>query len=293
MKRNLALNDFNCYQIHDLEVLQKCCDDRNLPLPVDFKALTSIINYDSNGACYRYYTDKNTGKPFFNSDVKIELSEFLKKYNGIVTSDNFRIDQICESFDYDKPCKKWDLTFHMGESRGLGLIRTQYDGVIENIVEGVLNEEYDVNKVYLPLLFLVRHSLEIALKHNILEASRLLDGISVKQIENEHSLVKLYNRFGGCSGYLNKLDLGKVNPNVRALLHYDKSKFELLKSTMHELDNNSFFFRFPVDRNGNNHSIPLRSKSIIEVLKLYSLTDSFITFINAVLMEEGLLTDYE
>jgi len=290
LKRNLALNGYDVPNTHNLEDLLESFDNQDL-IPSDFKDLVSIIDLDPDGACYRYYIDKETGKPFFNYGDKIEISEFIKKYNGFESSDNFKLDQICESFDYDNRRKKWDLTFHMGECRGLGHIRTQYDEVIEFLVEGVLFENYDVNKVYLPLLFLVRHSLELALKFNILEARKITDIVSDKRIEKIHSLEKLYNLFGGTNGYINKLNLEKMDPKTKEQLDNYKQQYEGLNTTIHQLDTNSMFFRFPVDRKGKNHSIYMKGHRLFEILKLYYLTDPFITFTNDVLMEEGLLTE--
>jgi len=155
LKRNLTLNGYIFPNTHDLKELLDCFQNQNL-IPVGFKNLVIELNYDI-GASFRYYLDNMTGKPFFDYGDQIELSEIIKKYNGIVGSDKFKIDKICEPFDYDNRRKKWDLTFHMGECWGLGHIRTQYDEVIEFLVEGVLFENYDINKIYLPLLFLIRH----------------------------------------------------------------------------------------------------------------------------------------
>lgn len=292
LKRNLALNGYEVQITHDLEELLGGFENQDL-IPDGFTEIISEINYDSDGTCFRYYIDKETGKPFFNYNDQIEISELIKRYYELESSDNFKLNQICEPFDYENRRKKWDLTFHMGESSGLGLIRTQYDEVIEFIVEGVLFENYDVNKVYLPLLFLVRHSLEIALKFNILEAREMTDVVSDKKIEKKHSLEQLYNLFGGSNGYINKLDLEKMDSNTKEQLDNYKLQYKQLNTTIHQLDTNSMFFRFPVDKKGKNHTIYMKGHRLFEILKLYYLTDPFITFTNQVLMEEGLLTDYE
>jgi len=290
LKRNLVLNRYDVPNTHDLKELIKCFDNQDL-IPSDFKDLISEFDFNSDGTCYRYFIDKTTRKPFFDYGDQIELSELIKKYNGLEGSDNFKLDQICEPFDYENRRKKWDLTFHMGECHGLGHIRTQYDEVIEFLVEGVLFEDYDVNKVYLPLLFLVRHSLEIALKFNILEARKITNIVSDKSIEKIHSLDKLYNLFGGTNGYINKLDLEKMDSKTKEQLDNYKQQYEELNKTIHQLDTNSMFFRFPVDRKGKTHSIYMKGHHLLKILKLYYLTDPFITFTNDVLMDEGLLTE--
>mgnify|MGYP001159225336 FL=1 len=290
LKKNLALNGYIFTNTHDLKELLDCFQDQSL-IPVGFKDLVTKLNYDLDGACFRYYLDNKTGKPFFDYKDRIELSEIIKKYSGIVSSDKFKIDKICEPFDYDNRIKKWNFTFHMGECRGLGHIRTQYDNVIEFLVEGVLFESYDVNKVYLPLLFLVRHSLELALKHNLSKARKLTNIVSDKRIEKIHSLEQLYNLFGGSNGYINKVDIEKMDLKTQEQLNDYKRQYEELNTTIHQLDTNSMFFRFPVDSKGKNHSIYMKGHRLFEILKLYYLTDPFITFTNDVLIEEGLLTE--
>ncbi len=290
LKRNLALNEYSIPNTHDLKELIDSFDNQEL-VPFDFKNIALRFNYDSDGACFRYYINNRTGKPFFDYGDRIEISELIKDYNRLESSESFKIEQICESFDYDNRRKKWDLTFHMGECCGLGHIRTQYDEVIEFLVEGVLFENYDINKVYLPLLFLVRHSLEIALKFNILEARKLTTIVSDRKIEKIHSLETLYNLFGGSNGYINKLDIEKMDIKTKEQLENYKQQYESLNSTIHQLDTNSMFFRFPVDNKGKNHSIYMRGHRLFEILKLYYLTDPFITFTNNVLIEERLLTE--
>ena len=91
----------------------------------------------------------------------------------------------------------------MGECKGLGHIKTQYDQVIEFLVNGILNENFDIDKTYLPLFFLIRHSLEIGLKSNLEQAN-----IELSDYNDIHSLEKLYNLF---KDYLSKLDLTKMS----------------------------------------------------------------------------------
>lgn len=287
LKRNIILNGYQIPNTHDLVKLMSSFKDQEL-IPIEFREVALKLNYDSDGTCFRYYINKENSKPFFNFDDKIDLSELIKKYNCIKTSESFRIEQICESFDYDNKRKKWALTLHMGECRGLGHIRTQYDDVIEILLDGILLNNYDLNKIYLPLLFLVRHSLEIALKFNIEEAKKNTSIVSTKNIVKIHSLEQLYNIFGGSDGYINKLNIERMNIKTKEQYEVYKMQYEKLNSTLHQLDKNSMFFRFPVDNKGNNHPINLRKNSILNILQLYCFTDTFITFANDVLIEEGL-----
>lgn len=288
LKHNLELSGYKNSDSHNFQDLLSAFVDTEI-VPQGFKDVISKIDYDSDGTCYRYYRDKKTGKPFFTNENKIELSELFKCYNEISISEKFKQDNICQAFDYESKRIKWDLTFHMGECHGLGHIRTQYDEVIEFLVEGVLYENYDINKVYLPLLFLIRHSLEIALKFNIYEARKITTIVSNDKIDNTHSLVKLYDYFGGTKGYLSKIDISKMSLELKVEFENFKCQYEKLNNEIHLLDTNSFLFRFPVDKNRIIHSLSMNKDQLYEILKLYYLTDPFITFTNEVLEEEGII----
>ena len=288
VKHNLELNGYAIPLSHSFEDLLPEFEDEKI-IPKGFREVIDKINYDSEGTCYRYYKDKNTGKPFFKFDDQIKLADLLKDYNKIPSSETFRKGNICEPFDYENRRIKWDLTFHMGECNGLGHIRTQYDEVIEFLVEGVLFEEYDINRVYLPLLFLIRHSLEIALKFNIQEARKIFSLVTSENLDTIHSLRDLYNYFGGKNGYLSKIDTEKMS--LESKWQYDdyKEQYEQLNETIHKLDTNSHFFRFPVDKKGKTHSLNMKVGDLYKILRLYYLTDPFITFTNGVLEEEGII----
>ncbi len=290
LKLNLEFNSFSIPVSHDFKDLLQDLENNKL-VPFGFKELIDEINYDEDGTCYKYYWNKKTGKPFFTDGMQINLADFLKGYNELQNSENFIKGFICEPFEYNKK-NIWDLTFHMTESKGLGQIRTQYDGVIEFLVEGILYEDYNINKIYIPLLFLIRHSLEIALKFNIEEARKYSINVSDKNLNDIHSLQKLYSLIGGYDGYLSKLDIDKMPFKMKK--QYDKYKlnYEELNEIIHQLDKNSRYFRFPVDSKGNYHSINMKKDDIYKVLKLYYFTDTFITFLNAVLVEYGIINPF-
>lgn len=287
VKRNLGDYNYTIPNSHNFEELFAAFDDKSI-IPSKFNDVVNKINYDSDGSCYRYYKDKRTGKPYFTIRNQIKLAELIKDYKTISLNGKFKKDNICKIFDYENNQKKWDLTFHMGECIGLNQVRTQYDEVIEFLVEGILYESYDINKVYIPLLFLIRHSLEIALKHNIAEAKKMFSGVTDKKLDNVHSLEKLYNHFGGDNGYLEKVDLERISTETKNQLDNYKEQYEKLNRTIHQLDTNSMFFRFPVDKNGKVHSIYMKGHRLYEILKLYYLTDPFLTFTNDVLEDEGI-----
>jgi hypothetical protein len=251
-----------------------------------FFALTAFPVFGGDGSAFRYLTDKSTGDPYFAYADQIEVAGILEKYNAIPSTPDFVLGKIVGDFDFQDRRKIWDLTFHMGECQTLGQIRTQYDEVIEFLIEGILMNDYDLQKLYLPLLFLIRHSLELALKDYIYETQSLSDLIKDKDYTHEHSLARLFN----CYDYfLSKVPLTQMSPVAKAQYEGYKPMYDQLHGIIHDLDVNSRYFRYPVDKNNSSYRFGLKPGQFIELLKLYYFVDPFITFTNIVLQEEGLL----
>lgn len=288
IKHNIELNELKIPNSHDFNQLYLAFNGKNI-IPQEFKDVIEKINFDSDGTCYRYYQEKESGKPYFTFNNRIELAELIKDYASIPSSSKFIKGNICEVFDYVDRRKIWDLTFHMGECTGLGQIRTQYDEVIEFLIEGILFDGYDINKIYLPLLFLIRHSLELALKFNLLKAAKISTLVPAKEYDNMHSLAQLYNCFGGEDGFLSRVNVAQMPDLTKKQYELYKQQYQELNGAIHDLDINSMYFRFPVDIKGKKHSLNLKSYGIIKILRLYYMTDPFITFTVDVLEQEGIV----
>jgi len=270
---------------HDFNELFNEFND-SLPPPSELKTIIEKIDFDKDGGCYRYYADKIENKPYFTYDNKIELSEIIKQYNLISPANGFLIGKISNPFDYDSRVIKWDLTFHLGECRNLHHVRTQYDMATEFLIEGILIDNYKAELLYLPLLFLMRHSLELALKANIFEIQKLSSLIKSKNYSHEHSLMTLYNCY---ADYLSKIDLTALSDDTKLQLLLFQEKYIELNDIIHRLDTNSRSFRFPVDKDSKAYVLDIGKIKLTDILKLYYFTDPFITFTNAVLEEAGAL----
>jgi len=256
---------------------------KKFEIPLKFTQITKQIAFDEDGACYRYLQKKD-GTSYFTYEDKIHLANIAETYSSI-SSSGFSMDSIAKSFDYKNRRLQWDLTLHLGECHTLGQIRTQYDNTIELLIDGVILNNIDINKIYLPLLYLVRHSLELALKDNIIELQRG-KVLSEKDINSEHSLVRLYNIY---SKFLEALDKSQLPEETANQLTLYQEQYKQLNDTIHNLDTNSRYFRFPVDGDGKAYQINLKKLKLIEILKLYYLTDPFITFTNYVLEDHGVI----
>ncbi len=294
LKYNLEINNLPIPQSHVFDALLKELEEKNL-ISIRLREILNQINYHNDdkcdGTCYRYYINKNTGKSFFNTE-QIKLITLIKDFNNF-SSSKFSKNDLCAPFDYNDKSINWALTLHMGECRGLGTLKTQYDSTIEFLIDGIIHKSYDINRLYLPLFFLIRHSLELALKHNLYEAEKNSSTVFLKKKLNQiHSLSQLYNLFGGEKGYLSKLKIEELPIETKQEYDFYKDEYEKLNNQIHFLDKNSQFFRYPDPLGKGSSSNPLRlndKNELYNVLKLYYLTDPFITFTNAVLIDAGLL----
>jgi len=81
------------------------------------------------------------------------------------------------------------------------------------------------------------------------------------------------------------MDDSKLKKQSEVLRNVTKRYTNLITS----LDANSFLFRFPKDRNGENSNFVPKSNCISEILKLYWESDPFLCFAVPVSYEAGVL----
>lgn len=284
LKYNLSKYDLNIPNSHKFEEIYTEFGNTSI-VPEIFKDLVKKIDHstDLDGSCYRYFESKS-GQPFFEHGKYVEIADLLNEYTNLPSNETFTKGYICEKFDPNNRVIKSKLTLSMGDCHGLGHIITQYDQVIEFLVDGILNHGFDVNKIYLPLFFLIRHSLEIGLKFNLQQAN-----IQFGEYNDIHSLERLYNLFGDKKGYLSNLDLGKLSEHTKKQYDEFKKQYENLEKVIKRLDHNSLFFRFPADKNDKNLLLEFKKNDLFDAIRLFYFTDPFITFTIAVLKDEGII----
>lgn len=256
----------------------------NLTIPETFRSICSSIDWNNeneDGTCYRYYANRD-GIPFFRDTKVLKFGEIVEQFNSTPLT-NFEIIEKLPPLKYNAPRIKWDLTFHLHMNRGIGHIRTDYDCLFELILKGIINNEITIDKVYLPLLFYIRHSLELALKENLdrLRAYSLF----ARNVSLEHSLLRLYNQFNQCiesSSILNAL-----NSELQIRYNQQLTTMNSLISTIHILDSNSQAFRFPI--NSCNQQETLNDINLSALIKDFYKIDSLISFFIPFLEENGVL----
>ncbi|WP_159477954.1 hypothetical protein [Dyadobacter sp. 3J3] len=279
LKYNLQENGLEIYNIHDFTELVK-----GLETPPQLLKIIKLVDFDPDGSSYRYYLNNDTGGPFFDDGITINVARILELHNLMVSNqeENFNVQPIAPIFDYYNRRNDWNLTLHMGECKGLGQIRTHYDDTVALLINGVMEGRYSTNLLYLPLMFMLRHSLELALKFCIIEASIMSPLISADDIGNEHSLSRLFRIY---TEFLKKLDTSTLQDDVATKLEEYLDQYGKLNGIIHELDSNSRQFRFPVNVKGKPVSFSTEKLKLTDVLQLYAFTDPLLNFTNLVLRD--------
>lgn len=245
-----------------------------------FLEFFDCLNCNSEGDCFRYLLDKE-GNQHFVLGEKIEAFDACNYYCLFLDNDNSLtkdgIDKMLQ----------WELTFHTIECRTLGIIGTQYDFAIRDILLAIKSKQISINDVYLPLLFLLRHCLEIKLKFSIMNLGNVVNNTDRAKAHGTHSVKDLYdilaNHTDGAIESITNPEFKKQSEDLRHVT-------EQYKDTIALLDANSFLFRFPKDRKGNNSNFIPRLNCVSEILKLYWESDLFLCFSVPVLSEAGVLS---
>lgn len=179
-----------------------------------------------------------------------------------------------------------ELTFHTNECRSLGVIRTHYDFTLIMLLNGIIEGKIKIEEVYLPLLFLVRHGMELAFKDNLLTLGNKLPEKKKRKIHSEHSLEKLFNVL---QQYI-ETAIQTIPASESVFLNLTQSyniANQILEQKIHSLDVNSRAFRFPFDKDGNQIKFTLTSRLLLDTCKLYYDTDPFLTWSVLVLAQNG------
>lgn len=170
-----------------------------------------------------------------------------------------------------------ELTFYTNECCSLGVIRTHYDFTLSMLLNGIIDGKIKIEEVYLPLLFLVRHRIELAFKDNLLTLGNKLPEKKKLKIHSEHSLEKLHNILQQyIKAAIQSIPASEsVFQNQTQLYNIDN---QILERKMHSLDVSSRAFRFPFDKDGNQIKFSLTSRLLLDTCKLYYDTNPFLTW---------------
>ena len=280
---------------HSIELFVKYKIDhlgKNVPLHHNIKELSIVargnnenflksftcLQCESDGTDFRYLSKQEQEKRKKNIGERVCVYDACNYY--------------CSFLDHDKSLAEYamnrrirdNLTFYPEDCDYLGIVATQYDECTIAILSEIEGKRLSIDDVYLPLLFLLRHALEVKLKDALfhLESLDAGKGFSEEKIIRIHSVNKLYGML-----------LDRIREPFK-LIKDEKFKVEsenLRKvaeryiNIIEELDPNSFSFRFPRDRKGRVSNFSPKPDCLYEILKLYLESDSFLCFVDAAVLE--------
>jgi hypothetical protein len=182
--------------------------------------------------------------------------------------------------------EKWKFEVYPGHGQDWWIYYSHYKVAVDELVK-LIEENLAVNTVAFPTLFLIRHSLELGLKANILRFEQVSSAKSKLNFKNpkSHSLEFLYDIF---NSHLIEIT-GKLHLDQKVIdkLDYYQKNIQPLKILLNELDKGSYSFRYPVDTNRKVNFEWNKRIQLDEILKLFYAIQPFILWTEAVLDEYG------
>lgn len=243
-----------------------------------------ILKPDGEGDNFRYIKSEDGNKHYNGEllDVLSSLSLFLEsdeiKETGLFT---------CQLNISDKVLRH-EWTLYTIETQTLGHVKTQYDDLIITLLYGIKMGELEIAEIYLPLLFLIRHSLELGYKDNLSEVVTQLNKSQIKKVQEKHSLGSLYNIVSQFVIDARSRMTPSDEPIMREIDNY-LPIVKRLNVILHNIDSVSHSFRFPVDKNGKPIALPLSANILAESVDAIQKADPFISLSLSVLIYEGYL----
>jgi hypothetical protein len=175
--------------------------------------------------------------------------------------------------------KRWKFESYLGFNSSWWSYYAQYKNNIDDIINSIENNQNKIDTISLPLLFNIRHCLELGFKANILDFQKL--NTEIPQIKlgdkKSHSLNELFILFEKhISLALEKQIISEVNKEE--LLKHLKN-INALKTYLSVLDESSFNFRYPTDINNNLNFSFNKKINICEIINLFYEIQSFFIFV--------------
>lgn len=247
-------------------------------LPDDLLQQLELLKCEGDGSDFRYVTDK-CGKQYFNYGI-LEILQPLEYF--------FNISGINIELE-NKPRGRFEIhTLY----RTMGHVCTDYKESIYLILEGIKKNELSVNDIYIPLFYLIRHSIELSLKQNLLDAGEnYLDRKKIERIKNEHSVCRLFNWINTIIKIALDNMSGRDETEIKFKQETENYHRDLreLQNIVHNIDNNSYYYMFPMDINGRPYRLIINEKRLLRTLKFLVKIDAYLCLAVPVLQEYGYL----
>lgn len=240
-----------------------------------------ILESDPTGEKFKYLTREHESDDIF-SNYRICPCEDCNNYLKLINES--KAVEYSKLINFESKITKNNFTFYPGECTTYGHTSRQYDNAVSILFDSIIDKNLKIEEMIYPLIFMLRHSFELKLKQTLsyLDISKR----STSKISKEHSLINLWNVLS--SNFDKAIDLIDDNALKEETLRYKRNtnKFSTILSN---LDKSSFLSRYPVDKNGNPHSVNLTRNVIYDILNVYKEADTFVCFGVEVLFEKGYL----
>ena len=173
--------------------------------------------------------------------------------------------------------KKWGYRQNLGSKTSWQRYYAEYSLAINNLIEN--SDQGNVTVLALPVLFLIRHSLELGFKMNLLELEQLS---GVKAIidysgKSAHVLHKLHDEFERQIYIIFAND--KITSEI--IKDFEKRNAELrnFRKYFDQLDNWSYAFRYPVHNDGVTKSFQKTDEiNIADMIPVYRETKIILNY---------------
>lgn len=241
------------------------------------------LQKDKDGACWRYPIDCN-GLLYFNQLEKIDSYNACIKFFDFLCS--IEPQYVAPNIENNYRKLQWELYFHPSECTTMGQVATQYDLVLNRIVTAINKNEVSINEIYLPVLFILRHTLELKLKQGIIDLDKIVNDNVRKQIGAEHSVKKLYDIF---VSFIEDAIAKISDNNLKEECEKLRDLTVEYKDVINMLDAKSLTFRFPLDIKGHITNYVPSENDIVKTINLFVETDPFLCYVTQVLKYEGIL----
>lgn len=184
----------------------------------------------------------------------------------------------------DSNARKWDYDIRLGRQLEWWRYFGEYTWLVDLVFERA--KESDVTIIARPQLFLIRHTLELGYKMNILELGKFSGLPSELKLKGSkaHDLERLHQDFDK-----HFREIAKKYPLPSAIINqYDQLTNSLanLKGLLHKFDQLSYAFRYPVGTDGKTPSLSISDTlNMTEVKEMYERAKTLLKYTTDVLAE--------
>jgi len=146
--------------------------------------------------------------------------------------------------------KNWDCDLELSKMSDWDNYYWEYTSTVETLIEN-----YNVaDDVVLPLLFLMRHTLELAFKMNLIRLEKLSEENAKLNFKGKsgHSLGGLHSEFERQLQII--FAKHKINMDLQSEFLYANTILKEYADIFNRLDNWSYAFRYPVQNDGSTNN---------------------------------------